>query len=84
MAKKAKHAEAKAAASATPVAGMLEEFFGLKAQGTDIRTELIAGLTTFLTMVYIIFVNPRSWQCRHGQGRGVRRDLHRRRGIARW
>ena len=58
MAKKAKHAEAKAAASATPVAGMLEEFFGLKEQGTDIRTEFIAGLTTFLTMVYIVFVNP--------------------------
>ncbi|MEP7029506.1 MAG: NCS2 family permease [Pseudolabrys sp.] len=37
---------------------MLEEYFGLKSQGTDIRTEFIAGLTTFLTMVYIVFVNP--------------------------
>ena len=33
-------------------------YFGLKEQGTDIRTEFIAGLTTFLTMVYIVFVNP--------------------------
>lgn len=35
-----------------------ERVFHLKAQGTDVRTELIAGLTTFLTMAYIIFVNP--------------------------
>jgi adenine/guanine/hypoxanthine permease len=34
------------------------ETFSLKAQGTDIRTEFIAGVTTFLTMVYIVFVNP--------------------------
>jgi len=40
------------------IAGMLENYFGLKAQGSDIRTELVAGLTTFLTMVYIVFVNP--------------------------
>ncbi|MEP9374681.1 NCS2 family permease [Mesorhizobium sp. KR1-2] len=37
---------------------MLEEFFDLKAQGTSIRTEVIAGITTFLTMSYIMFVNP--------------------------
>jgi AGZA family xanthine/uracil permease-like MFS transporter len=36
----------------------LDRYFGLKRQGTDIRTEFIAGLTTFLTMVYIVFVNP--------------------------
>jgi AGZA family xanthine/uracil permease-like MFS transporter len=41
-----------------PVATWLENYFGLKEQGTDIRTEFIAGLTTFLTMVYIVFVNP--------------------------
>src|SRR6476620_2048033 len=35
-----------------------ERFFKLKEQGTDVRTELLAGLTTFLTMAYIIFVNP--------------------------
>ena len=39
-------------------AGLLDNYFGLTKNGTDIRTESIAGLTTFLTMVYIIFVNP--------------------------
>ncbi len=37
---------------------MLDRFFKLTKSGTDVRTELLAGLTTFLTMVYIIFVNP--------------------------
>ncbi|MFN3581686.1 MAG: NCS2 family permease, partial [Pseudomonas sp.] len=37
---------------------MLERLFQLQAHGTTVRTELIAGLTTFLTMAYIIFVNP--------------------------
>ncbi len=37
---------------------VLENFFKLKENGTDVRTELLAGLTTFLTMAYIIFVNP--------------------------
>lgn len=37
---------------------MLDRFFKLTQSGTDVRTELVAGLTTFLTMVYIIFVNP--------------------------
>ena len=37
---------------------MLERFFKLKEHGTDVRTEVFAGLTTFLTMAYIIFVNP--------------------------
>jgi AGZA family xanthine/uracil permease-like MFS transporter len=36
----------------------LERQFGLKKHGTTVRTEFIAGLTTFLTMVYIVFVNP--------------------------
>jgi AGZA family xanthine/uracil permease-like MFS transporter len=36
----------------------LETFFKLKENGSDVRTELVAGLTTFLTMAYIIFVNP--------------------------
>src|SRR6266705_5332663 len=30
----------------------------LTENGTDVRTELVAGVTTFLTMVYIVFVNP--------------------------
>jgi AGZA family xanthine/uracil permease-like MFS transporter len=37
---------------------MLEQLFKLRQSGTDVRTEVLAGLTTFLTMAYIIFVNP--------------------------
>jgi adenine/guanine/hypoxanthine permease len=37
---------------------MLEQLFKLRQSGTDARTEILAGLTTFLTMAYIIFVNP--------------------------
>ncbi len=36
----------------------LDKFFKLSDNGTTVRTELLAGLTTFLTMAYIIFVNP--------------------------
>ncbi|MGA2323309.1 MAG: NCS2 family permease [Sedimentisphaerales bacterium] len=37
---------------------MAGDYFGLKARGTNAKTEIIAGVTTFLTMAYIIFVNP--------------------------
>jgi adenine/guanine/hypoxanthine permease len=37
---------------------MLERTFKLSLNGTDVRTELVAGLTTFMTMAYIVFVNP--------------------------
>jgi AGZA family xanthine/uracil permease-like MFS transporter len=37
---------------------MLEARFGLKAQGTTVGTEVLAGVTTFMVMAYIIFVNP--------------------------
>jgi AGZA family xanthine/uracil permease-like MFS transporter len=37
---------------------MLDRFFGLSAAGTSVRIEAIAGTTTFLTMAYIIFVQP--------------------------
>ncbi len=37
---------------------MLERLFKLSENGTNVRTEIIAGVTTFLTMAYIIFVNP--------------------------
>jgi len=37
---------------------MIERFFHLKEAGTTIRTELLAGLTIFLTMSYIIFLQP--------------------------
>jgi AGZA family xanthine/uracil permease-like MFS transporter len=36
----------------------LTRFFKLKEHQTDVRTEVLAGLTTFLTMAYIVFVNP--------------------------
>jgi len=36
----------------------LERVFKLQQHGTTVRTEVIAGITTFLTMVYIVFVNP--------------------------
>ncbi|MDM5211821.1 NCS2 family permease [Peribacillus sp. NJ4] len=36
----------------------MEKFFSLKENGTDVRTEVMAGITTFLTMVYILIVNP--------------------------
>jgi AGZA family xanthine/uracil permease-like MFS transporter len=37
---------------------VLDKIFGLKARGSDVKTELMAGLTTFLTMAYIVAVNP--------------------------
>lgn len=36
----------------------LENRFGVSAAGSSVRTELLAGLATFLTMAYIIVVNP--------------------------
>ena len=37
---------------------MLEKLFKLSEHNTSVRIELLAGVTTFLTMAYIIFVNP--------------------------
>src|SRR2546427_7638803 len=37
---------------------VLDRYFNLSESGSTVRTELIAGITTFLTMVYIVFVNP--------------------------
>ena len=36
----------------------IERYFGIDGQNTTIKTEILAGITTFLTMAYIIFVNP--------------------------
>ena len=36
----------------------MEKFFKLKEHGTTVRTEVIAGITTFLAMAYILAVNP--------------------------
>lgn len=37
---------------------MLEKFFKLSEHGTDVKTEVLAGITTFMTMAYILAVNP--------------------------
>ena len=37
---------------------MLERWFGLREAGTSVRAEVLGGATTFMTMAYIIFVNP--------------------------
>ena len=36
----------------------MEKLFKLKENGTTVRTEIVAGLTTFMTMAYIIALNP--------------------------
>lgn len=36
----------------------MDGFFKFKERGTDLKTEILAGITTFMTMAYIIFVNP--------------------------
>ena len=37
---------------------MLEKFFKLKENNTNVKTEVMAGITTFMTMAYILAVNP--------------------------
>ncbi len=37
---------------------MLEKLFSLRERQTDVKTEVLAGVTTFMTMAYILFVNP--------------------------
>jgi len=37
---------------------MLDKFFKLTLNGTRVKTEILAGITTYITMAYIIFVNP--------------------------
>ncbi|HLH97482.1 MAG TPA: NCS2 family permease [Xanthobacteraceae bacterium] len=48
----------KAAGVGAGVRSWVERTFGLAQHDTSLRTEFVAGLTTFLTMVYIVFVNP--------------------------
>ncbi len=42
----------------TATRGLPDRAFGQTQNGTSVRIEFIAGVTTFLTMVYIVFVNP--------------------------
>src|SRR5918998_6789896 len=37
---------------------MLERFFSIRERGSTVRTEVLGGVVTFLTMAYIVFVNP--------------------------
>ena len=37
---------------------MLEKLFHLKEHGTNVKTEIVAGITTFMTVAYILAVNP--------------------------
>jgi len=41
---------------------LLERRFSLRAQGSNVRTELLAGATTFETLSYILFVQPAVFQ----------------------
>ncbi len=54
---RAEHTKAAAEPAADP-RGAIDRFFGLSEQGTSVPAELRAGLATFLTMAYIMFVNP--------------------------
>ncbi len=51
-------AAAKAASGSVANASAIERYFDIAGAGSSVRTEVLAGLTTFLTMAYIIFVNP--------------------------
>ena len=45
-------------ASSRELCKMMEKFFGLAERQTTVRTEILAGITTFMTMAYILAVNP--------------------------
>ncbi|MBS7174997.1 MAG: NCS2 family permease, partial [Clostridiales bacterium] len=47
---------------------MLEKFFKLKEHGTTVRTEILAGITTFFAMVYILMVNANMFADPFGDG----------------
>ena len=46
------------AGSSASTNGMLDKYFHISERGSSVRTEIVAGLATFLTMSYILFVNP--------------------------
>ena len=71
------------------MASTLERYFSIRERGSTVRTEVLGGVVTFLTMAYIVFVNPAILSAAglpfdavavaHGAGRG---DLHARDGPA--
>ena len=42
--------------------GLLDNFFEISKNNTSVRTEMVAGITTFMTMAYILIVNPQYFQ----------------------
>jgi AGZA family xanthine/uracil permease-like MFS transporter len=46
------------ATTITPTSGVLDRYFKISDRGSTVRTEVIAGFATWLTMAYILFVNP--------------------------
>ena len=50
--------EAPASTPSEGIMGQLDDYFGISKAGSTVNTELAAGLTTFLTMAYILLVNP--------------------------
>jgi hypothetical protein len=42
----------------SPPGGALDRFFKISERGSSLRIEIVAGITTWLTMAYILFVNP--------------------------
>ncbi|NJF25466.1 NCS2 family permease [Thermococcus sp. Bubb.Bath] len=48
--------------------GWFEEYFEFERYGTNMRTEILAGITTFMTMAYILFVNPSILSVAMGKG----------------
>lgn len=52
----------------SPNPSTLDRFFGLTARGTTVRQEVLAGATTFVTMAYILFVNPQILSAAAGEG----------------
>ncbi len=48
----------KASQGATGTTAALDRHFGVSARGSSVRTEILAGATTFVAMAYIVMVNP--------------------------
>lgn len=49
----------------------MEKLFHLKEHGTNVKTEILAGITTFLAMAYILAVNPAILGQAHMSHQGV-------------
>src|SRR4051794_21376526 len=77
MSKTIEQGEASRSSAQEPSA--IDRYFGLTASGTSVATELRAGLATFLTMAYIMFVNPAILEKAGMDHGGVRGDVPRSR-----